>query len=31
LTPSMRWTALRFLTRVIWKHVAVPWRDAIVE
>jgi len=31
LIPSMRWTALRFLTQVIWKQVAVPWREAIVE
>jgi hypothetical protein len=31
LIPSIRWTAFRFLMQVIWKHEAVPWRDAIVE
>ena len=30
-TPSMRWNALRFLCRVIWKTEAEPWREAITE
>lgn len=30
-TPSMRWLELRFLTTTIWKQVAEPWREAMVE
>lgn len=27
----MRWLALRFFTTTIWKQVAEPWREAMVE
>ena len=30
-TPSMRCVELIFLTMVIWKQVAEPWREVIVE
>lgn len=29
--PSTRWVELMFLTHVIWKQVADPWREIIVE
>lgn len=31
LTPSILWVELMFLTRVIWKQVAPPWREVMVE
>lgn len=30
-TPSIRCVELMFLTSVIWKQVAPPWREVMVE
>lgn len=29
--PLMRWLEFRFLTTTIWKQVALPWREAMVD
>lgn len=29
--PLTRWVAFRFLTTTIWKQVALPWREAMVD
>ena len=29
--PLIRWVAFKFLTTMIWKPVALPWREAITD